>query len=72
MNALLPANVSVQVFGSLLESYASEQGARMAAMDNATRNAGEMIDRLTLTYNRTRQAAITTELVEIISGAEAL
>jgi F-type H+-transporting ATPase subunit gamma len=72
LNALLPANVSVQVFGSLLESYASEQGARMTAMDNATRNAGEMIDRLTLTYNRTRQAAITTELVEIISGAEAL
>jgi F-type H+-transporting ATPase subunit gamma len=72
LNALLPANVSVQVFSSLLESYASEQGARMTAMDNATRNAGEMIDRLTLTYNRTRQAAITTELVEIISGAEAL
>ena len=72
LSALLPANVSVQVFGSLLESYASEQGARMTAMDNATRNAGEMIDRLTLTYNRTRQAAITTELVEIISGAEAL
>jgi F-type H+-transporting ATPase subunit gamma len=72
LNALLPANVSVQVFGSLLESYAAEQGARMTAMDNATRNAGEMIDRLTLTYNRTRQAAITTELVEIISGAEAL
>ncbi len=72
LTALLPANVSVQVFGSLLESYASEQGARMTAMDNATRNAGEMIDRLTLTYNRTRQAAITTELVEIISGAEAL
>jgi F-type H+-transporting ATPase subunit gamma len=72
LNALLPANVSVQVFGALLESYASEQGARMTAMDNATRNAGEMIERLTLTYNRTRQAAITTELVEIISGAEAL
>lgn len=72
LKALLPANVSVQLFGSLLESYASEQGARMTAMDNATRNAGEMIDRLTLTYNRTRQAAITTELVEIISGAEAL
>jgi F-type H+-transporting ATPase subunit gamma len=72
LSALLPANLSVQVFGSLLESYASEQGARMTAMDNATRNAGEMIERLTLTYNRTRQAAITTELVEIISGAEAL
>ncbi|TVR97621.1 MAG: F0F1 ATP synthase subunit gamma [Rhodospirillales bacterium] len=72
LGALLPANVAVQVFGSLLESYASEQGARMTAMDNATRNAGEMIEKLTLTYNRTRQAAITTELVEIISGAEAL
>lgn len=72
LGALLPSNVSVQVFGSLLESYASEQGARMTAMDNATRNAGEMIEGLTLTYNRTRQAAITTELVEIISGAEAL
>ncbi len=70
--ALLPANVSVQIFGSLLESYASEQGARMTAMDNATRNAGELIDRLTLTYNRTRQAAITKELIEIISGAEAV
>lgn len=72
LGALLPANVAVQVFGSLLESYASEQGARMTAMDNATRNAGEMIEKLTLTYNRKRQAAITTELVEIISGAEAL
>jgi F-type H+-transporting ATPase subunit gamma len=69
---LLPANLSMQIFRSLLESYASEQGARMTAMDNATRNAGEMIDRLTLTYNRSRQAAITKELIEIISGAEAV
>ena len=72
LGALLPANLSMQVFRALLESYASEQGARMTAMDNATRNAGEMIDGLTLTYNRSRQAAITTELIEIISGAEAL
>lgn len=69
---LLPRNLAVQVFSALLENYASEQGARMSAMDNATRNAGEMIDRLTLNYNRARQAAITTELIEIISGAEAL
>lgn len=72
LGALLPANLSMQVFRALLESYASEQGARMTAMDNATRNAGEMIDALTLTYNRSRQAAITKELIEIISGAEAL
>lgn len=69
---LLPANLSMQIFRALLESYASEQGARMTAMDNATRNAGDMIDRLTLTYNRSRQAAITKELIEIISGAEAV
>ncbi|MEE8350643.1 MAG: F0F1 ATP synthase subunit gamma [Rhodospirillales bacterium] len=69
---LLPLNIAVQMFQALLESAASEHGARMTAMDNATRNAGEMIDKLTLTYNRTRQAAITTELVEIVSGAEAL
>jgi F-type H+-transporting ATPase subunit gamma len=69
---LLPRNLSVQMFRALLESFASEQGARMTAMDNATRNAGEMIDRLTMTYNRTRQAAITKELIEIISGAEAV
>jgi len=69
---LLPRNLSVQIFRAMLESFASEQGARMAAMDNATRNAGEMIDGLTLTYNRARQAAITSELIEIISGAEAL
>jgi F-type H+-transporting ATPase subunit gamma len=70
--ALLPRNVAVQVFRALLENAASEQGSRMTAMDNATRNAGDMINRLSIQYNRTRQAAITTELVEIISGAEAL
>jgi len=69
---LLPRNVSVQIFGALLENAASEQGARMSAMDSATRNAGEMIQKLTLTYNRSRQAVITKELIEIISGAEAL
>ncbi len=69
---LLPRNVSVQLFRALLENGASEQGARMTAMDNATRNAGEMIDALTLSYNRQRQAQITKELIEIISGAEAL
>ena len=69
---LLPLNLSVQVYRALLENAASEQGARMAAMDNATRNAGDMIDRLTLDYNRSRQAAITSELIEIISGAEAV
>ncbi len=69
---LLPRNLSVQIFRALLENAASEQGSRMTAMDNATRNAGDMINRLTVTYNRTRQAAITKELIEIISGAEAL
>ena len=69
---LLPKNLAVQIYTALLESAASEQGARMTAMDNATLNAGEMINRLTLNYNRTRQAAITKELIEIISGAEAL
>ena len=69
---LLPRGVATQIFAALLENAASEQGARMSAMDNATRNAGEMIDRLTIQYNRSRQAAITTELIEIISGAEAL
>ncbi|MEL6524030.1 MAG: F0F1 ATP synthase subunit gamma [Pseudomonadota bacterium] len=69
---LLPRGVATQVFSALLENAASEQGARMSAMDNATRNAGEMIDRLTIEYNRSRQAAITKELIEIISGAEAL
>jgi len=72
MTYLLTRNLSTQVFRGLLENAASEQGARMTAMDNATRNAGEMIDRLTLNYNRTRQAMITKELIEIISGAEAL
>ncbi|WEJ99844.1 MAG: F0F1 ATP synthase subunit gamma [Candidatus Sphingomonas phytovorans] len=69
---LLPRNVAIQIFRALLENAASEQGSRMTAMDNATRNAGDMINKLTIQYNRTRQAAITTELVEIISGAEAL
>jgi F-type H+-transporting ATPase subunit gamma len=69
---LLPRNLSVQIFRALLENAASEMGAKMTAMDNATRNAGEMIDQLTLNYNRTRQAQITKELIEIISGAEAV
>ncbi len=72
LDALLPLNLSVQVFKALLENNASEQGARMTAMDNATRNAGEMIGSLTLQYNRARQAGITKELIEIVSGAEAL
>ena len=69
---LLPRGIANQIFTALLENAASEQGARMSAMDNATRNAGEMIDKLTIVYNRSRQAAITKELIEIISGAEAL
>lgn len=72
LEELLPCAVANQVFTALLENAASEQGARMSAMDNATRNAGEMIDKLTIIYNRSRQAAITKELIEIISGAEAL
>jgi F-type H+-transporting ATPase subunit gamma len=72
LTTLLPRNLSVQVFRALLENAASEQGARMTAMDSATRNAGDMINRLTLIKNRTRQAAITKELIEIISGAEAI
>ncbi len=72
LETLLPRNIAVQVFRALLENAASEQGARMSAMDSATRNAGEMIDKLTLSYNRQRQAQITKELIEIISGAEAL
>ncbi|MEO0498727.1 MAG: F0F1 ATP synthase subunit gamma [Pseudomonadota bacterium] len=72
LSELLPRNLTVQIFRALLENAASEQGARMSAMDNATRNAGEMIDRLTLSFNRQRQAQITNELIEIISGAEAL
>ncbi len=71
LSELLPRNLAVQIFGALVENAASEQGARMAAMDNATRNAGEMIKKLTLQYNRQRQAQITKELIEIISGAEA-
>ena len=70
--ALLPRNIAIQIFRALLENAASEQGARMSAMDNATRNAGDMIKRQTQTYNRSRQAMITKELIEIISGAEAL
>jgi F-type H+-transporting ATPase subunit gamma len=72
LKELLPRNLAVQIYGALVENAASEQGARMTAMDNATRNAGEMIDRLTMFYNRTRQAQITKELIEIVSGAEAL
>jgi len=72
LTALLPAAITTQIFTALLENGASEQGARMSAMDNATRNAGDMIDKLTIEYNRSRQAAITNELIEIISGAEAL
>ena len=70
--SLLPRIISTQIYSALLESSAAELAARMTAMDNATRNAGDMIDRLTLVFNRTRQAAITNELIEIISGAEAL
>ena len=69
---LLPKNISTQIFKAMLENSASEQGSRMTAMDNATRNAGEMVDKLTIQYNRSRQAAITKELIEIISGAESL
>lgn len=72
LKVLLPRNLAIQIFQAYLEAQASEHGARMAAMDNATRNAGDMIDRLTLTYNRERQATITRELIEIISGAEAV
>ena len=72
LNNLLPKNVSTQIFKAMLENSASEQGSRMSAMDNATRNAGEMVDKLTIEYNRSRQAAITKELIEIISGAESL
>jgi F-type H+-transporting ATPase subunit gamma len=72
LEALLPRNIAVLLFGAFQENAASEQGSRMTAMDNATRNAGEMINKLTIQYNRSRQAAITTELIEIIAGAEAL
>jgi len=72
LNDLLPRNISAQIFKAFLENAASEQGSRMTAMDNATRNAGDLVDRLTINYNRSRQAAITKELIEIISGAESL
>jgi len=72
LNNLLPKNISTQIFKAILENAASEQGSRMTAMDNATRNAGDLVDKLTITYNRSRQAAITKELIEIISGAESL
>ena len=72
LSHLLPKNISTQIFKAMLENSASEQGSRMSAMDNATRNAGEMVDKLTIQYNRSRQAAITKELIEIISGAESL
>ncbi len=72
LSNLLPKNISTQIFKAMLENSASEQGARMSAMDNATRNAGEMVEKLTIQYNRSRQAAITKELIEIISGAESL
>lgn len=72
LRVLLPRNINTQIFTALLENQAGEMGSKMAAMDNATRNAGDMIDKLTLTFNRTRQAKITSELIEIISGAEAL
>jgi F-type H+-transporting ATPase subunit gamma len=69
---LLPKNISTQIFKAFLENAASEQGSRMTAMDNATRNAGDLVDKLTINYNRSRQASITKELIEIISGAESL
>ena len=72
LSNLLPKNISTQIFKAMLENSASEQGSRMSAMDNATRNAGEIVDKLTIEYNRSRQAAITKELIEIISGAESL
>ena len=72
LDDLLPRNISTQIFKAFLENAASEQGSRMTAMDNATRNAGDLVDKLTITYNRSRQAAITKELIEIISGAESL
>ena len=69
---LLPRNISTQIFKAFLENAASEQGSRMTAMDNATRNAGDLVDKLTINYNRSRQASITKELIEIISGSESL
>ena len=72
LEELLPKNISTQIYKAFLENAASEQGSRMTAMDNATRNAGELVDKLTINYNRSRQASITKELIEIISGAESL
>ena len=72
LDDLLPKNISTQIFKAFLENAASEQGSRMTAMDNATRNAGDLVDKLTVNYNRSRQASITKELIEIISGAESL
>ena len=72
LSNLLPKNISTQIFKAMLENSASEQGSRMSAMDSATRNAGELVDKLTINYNRSRQATITKELIEIISGAESL
>ena len=72
LDYLLPHNISTQIYKAFLENAASEQGSRMTAMDNATRNAGDLVDKLTITYNRSRQASITKELIEIISGAESL
>ena len=72
LNEIIPKNIAIQIHTALLENLASEQGSRMTAMDNATRNANDMIDNLTLFYNRSRQALITKELIEIISGAEAV
>ena len=72
LDDLLPRNIATQIFKAFLENAASEQGSRMTAMDNATRNAGDLVDKLTVTYNRSRQASITKELIEIISGAESL
>ena len=72
LDDLIPRNIAVQIFRALLENAAGEMGAKMSAMDNATRNAGDMINKLTMSYNRQRQAQITKELIEIISGAEAL
>ena len=72
LNNLLPKNITTQIFKAFLENAASEQGSRMTAMDSATRNAGDLVDKLTITYNRSRQAVITKELIEIISGAESL
>ena len=72
LNDLLPRNISTQIFKAFLENAASEQGSRMTAMDSATRNAGDLVEKLTINYNRSRQAVITKELIEIISGAESL